>query len=83
MKPTSPLQTTVAVLPEEFSPRMVSLAMFATVMLVARAWSPGKNIIVMLEVKYSSASCAYSASVLQLAELGEQDEHEVAVGVTQ
>ena len=83
VKPTSPLQTTVAVMSEEFSPHMVSLAMFATVMLVVRAWSPGTNIIVLLEVKYSSGSCVYSASVLQLAELGGQDEHEVAVGVTQ
>ena len=33
--------------------------------------------------KYSSAFRAYSASVVQLAELGGQDEHEVAVGVTQ
>ena len=34
-------------------------------------------------MKYSSASCAYLASVVQLAELGGQDEHEAAVGVTQ
>ena len=37
----------------------------------------------VLEVKYSSASCAYSESVVQLVELGRQDEHEVTVGVTQ
>ena len=39
----------------------------------------------VLEVKYNSASSAYSESVVQLAELGGQDiiEHEVAVGVTQ
>ena len=37
----------------------------------------------VLEVKYSSASCAYSESVVQLVELWGQDGHEVAVGVTQ
>ena len=39
--------------------------------------------IVVLEVKYISASCAYSDSVVQLAELWGQDEHVVEVGVTQ
>ena len=43
---------------------------------------PGKNTIVVLEVKYSSACCAYSESVAQWA-LGGQDEHELLVGVTQ
>ena len=57
--------------------------MLATVMFVSRVWSPGKNTIVVLEVKYSSASCAYSDSVVQLVDLRGQDEHEVAVGVTQ
>ena len=52
LRPTDPL---VALLPEEDSPHMVSLAMFATVILVSRTWSPGKNTIVVLEVKYSSA----------------------------
>ena len=64
-----PLQTTVALLPEEDSPRMVNLVTLATVIFLSRTWSPGKNIIVVLEVKYSSASCAYSESVVQLAEL--------------
>ena len=48
-----------------------------------RTWSPGKNTIVVLEVKYRSASCAYSESVVQLVELSGQDEHEATVGVTQ
>ena len=82
-RPTDPLQTTVALLPEEDSPRMVSLATLATVMFISRVWSPGKNTIVVLDVKYSSASRAYSESVVQLVELWGQDEHEVAVGVTQ
>ena len=70
-------------LPEEDSPCMVRLVTLETVIFLSRTWSPGKNIIVVLEVKYSSASCAYSESVVQLAELRGQDEHEVAVGVTQ
>ena len=61
---------------------MVSLDTLTTVILVSRTWSPGKNTIVVLEVKYSSASCAYSESVAQWVLRG-QDEHEVAVGVTQ
>ena len=51
-----------------------------TVKFVSRAWSPGKNIIVVLEVKYTSASCTHSESVAQWILWG-QDEHEV--GVTQ
>ena len=35
------------------------------------------------EVKYDSAFFAYSESVVHLVELGGQDEHEVAVDVTQ
>ena len=83
LKPTDPLRTTVAILPEKDSPLMVSLDILTTVISVSRTWSPGKNIIVVLEVKYISASCAYSESVVQLVELGGQDEHEVALGVTQ
>ena len=64
-KPTDPLQTTVALLPEVDCPCMVSLATLATVILVSRVWSPGKNTIVVLEVKYFPASCAYSESVAQ------------------
>ena len=69
LRPTDPLQTTVAPLPEEDSPCRVRPATLATVIFVSRVWSPGKNTIVVLEVKYSSASCAYSESVVQLAEL--------------
>ena len=83
LRPTGPLQTTVGRLPEEDSPHKVNLVTWATMILVSRVWSPGKNTIVVLEVKYSSASCAYSESVVQLVELGGQDEHEVAVGATQ
>ena len=72
-----------AMLPEEDSPYMVSLATLATVIFVSRAWSPGKNAMVALEVKNNSASCAYLESVAQWVELGGQDEHEVTVGVTQ
>ena len=61
---------------------MTSLATLATVMLVSRVWSPGKNTIVVLEVKHSSACYEYSESVVQLAELWGQAEHEVAVGVS-
>ena len=82
-KPTDPLQTIVAVLSEEDSLHIVSLVTLATVIFVSRVWSPGKNTIVVLEAKYSSVSCAYSESVVQLVELGGQDEHEVAVGMTQ
>ena len=83
LKPTDPLRTTVGMLPEEDSPHMVSLATLATVIFVLRTWSPGKNTIAVLVVKYSSASCAHSESVAQWVELGGQDEHEVVVGVTQ
>ena len=68
LRPTGPLQTTFGMVPEEDSPCRVSLAMFETVIFVSRVWSPGKNTIVVLEVKYSSASCAYSESVVQLVE---------------
>ena len=65
LRPTGPLQTTVALLPEEDSPHMVRLATLATEILVLRTWSPGKNTIVVLVIKYSSASRAYSESVVQ------------------
>ena len=65
LKPTDPLRTTVAMLSGEDSPCMVSLATLATVIFISRTWSPGKNTIVVLEVKYSSVSCAYSESVAQ------------------
>ena len=68
---------------KEDSPRMVSLATWETVIFMSRAWSPCKNTIVVLDVKYSLASCAYWMSVVQLAESWGQDEQEVAVGVTQ
>ena len=68
LRPTDPLQTYVAPLPEEDSPYMVSLVTLATVILKLRTWSPDKNIIVVLEVKYSSASRANSESVVQLVE---------------
>ena len=69
LKPTDPLRTTVAMLSEEDSPCMVSLATLVTVIVLSRAWSSGKNTIVVLEVKYSSATCAYSDSVAQWVEL--------------
>ena len=83
LRPTGPLQRTVAVLPEEDSPRIVSPTLLATVMFLSRTCSPSKNTIVVLVVKYNSASCAYSESVVQLVEFWGQDKHEVAVGVTQ
>ena len=84
LRPTVSLQTTVALsLPEEDSPLMVRLDTLATVIFASRTWSPDKNIRVVLEVKYSSALCAYSESVVQLVELSGQDEHEATVGVTQ
>ena len=64
-----PVQTTVGMLPEEDSPCMVNLVTLATVILLSRVWLPSKNTIVVLEVKYSSASCTYSESVVQLADL--------------
>ena len=69
LRPTGPLQTTVAVLPEEDSPCIVSPTLLATVMFLSRMWSPSKNTIVVLAVKYNSASCAYSESVEQWVEL--------------
>ena len=69
LKPTDPLRTIVAVLSEEDSPRMVSLVTLATLIFMSRAWSPGKNTIVVLEIKYSIASFAYSESVVQWVEL--------------
>ena len=69
LKPTDPLRTTVAMLPEEDSPHMVSLVTLAIVIFISRTWLPDKNTIVVLEVKYTSASCAYSESVVQLVEL--------------
>ena len=82
-RPTGPLQTTVGTLPKEDSPCIVRLATLATVIFRSRTWSPGKNTIVVLEVKYKAASCAYSVSVAQWVESRGHDEHEVAVGVTQ
>ena len=60
--------------------------MLATVIFISRMWSPGKNTIVVLEVRYNLASCAYSESVAQWVEFRGQDEHKVLagrVGVTQ
>ena len=84
LRPTGPLQTTVALsLPEEDSPLMVKLDILVTMIFASRTWSPDKNTRVVLEVKYSSALRAYSESVVQLVELSGQDEHEATVGVTQ
>ena len=84
LRPTGPLQTTVALsLPEEDSPLMVKLDTSATMIFASRTWSPDKNTIVVLEVKYSSALRVYSESVVQLVELSGQDEHEATVDVTQ
>ena len=69
LKPTEPFRTTVAMLSEEDTPCIVSLVTLATVMFLSRIWSPRMNTIVVLEVKYISASCAYSESVVQLVEL--------------
>jgi len=65
-RPTDPLQTTVASLLEEDSSCRVRPATLTTVIFVSRIWSPGKNAMVVLEVKYSSASRAYSESAVQL-----------------
>ena len=59
---------------------MVNLDMLATVIFISRVWSPDKNTIVVLEVKYDLACCAYSESVAQWIELWGQSEHEVSVG---
>ena len=65
LRPTGALQTTVALsLPEEDSPLMVKLDTLATMIFASRTWSPDKNTIVVLEVKYSSALRAYSESPL-------------------
>ena len=64
LKPTEPLQTTVAMLSEEETPHMVSLATLPIVIFISKTWSPGNNSIVVLEVKYISASCAYSESAV-------------------
>ena len=82
LNPTDPLRTIVAIMSNGDSPCMVSPATLATVIFVSRTWSPVKNTMVVLEVKYSSVSCAYSESAAQWVLCG-QDEHEVAVGVTQ
>ena len=63
LKPTDPLRTTVAMVSEEDSPCIVSLDALATVIFILRTWSPGKNTIVVLEMKYILASCVYSESV--------------------
>jgi len=60
LKPTDPLRATVAMLSEEDSPCMVSVVTLATLIFISRTWSPGKN---TMEVKCTSASCAYSESV--------------------
>ena len=84
LRPTDPLQAIFAMFPEEDSPHMVSPATLATVIFAVRVWSPGKNTMVVLEVKYNSGSRVYSASVVQLFELRGQDEHEAStLGVTQ
>ena len=68
LKPTDPLRTIVAVFSEEDSPRMVRLVTLAALIFIPRAWCPDKNTIVVLEVKYSIASFAYSESVVQWVE---------------
>ena len=84
LKPTDPLQIMiVAMLSEENPPSVVSLDILATLTFTSRTWSPDKNSIVVLEIKYNSGSCAHSDNVQQLIELEGQDEHEAAVGVTQ
>lgn len=49
---------------EDDFPRMVNLPMPATVIFTSKVWSPGKNTIVVLEVKFS-VSYAYSERVVQ------------------
>ena len=80
LKPADPLRTIVAMLSEENSPYIISLDTLATMTLISRAWLPSRNDIVVLEVKYVSASCAYSESVVQWIELEGHKEHEVALG---
>ena len=65
LRPTDTLQTIVGLLAEEDSAYMVRPVTLATVIFISRMWSPGKNTIVVFEVKYSSACCAYSESVAQ------------------
>ena len=65
LRPNGPLQAIVALLPEKDSPRMVSLATLATVILESRVWPPDKNTIVVSEVKYFLVSRTYSESVAQ------------------
>ena len=69
LKPTDQMRTIVATLLEDEFPYMLSLVTFSTVIFLSRTWLPGKKTIVVLEVKYISDSCAYSDSVVQLAEL--------------
>ena len=69
LKPNEPLQAIVDMLSEEDCPCIVSLVTLATVIFISRVWLPGKYTIMVLEVKYSSASCAYSESVAQWVEL--------------
>ena len=83
LKPTDAFQTTVAALPEEDSPYIVKLDMLATVKFVSRTCSPGRNTIVVLDVRYDWGLCAYSESGAQWVEFWGQAEHDVAVGVTQ
>ena len=84
LSPTDPLQTTVALLFEKDSPHGQSNYIGnCDNISVSRVWAADKNIIVVLEVKYSSTFCAYSESVVEWVEFWGQDEHEVAVGVTQ
>ena len=42
---------------------MVNLDMLATVIFISRVWLPGKNTIVVLEVKYDLVCCTYTESV--------------------
>ena len=74
LKPTDLLQTAVAILSEEDTLHMISLDTLANLIFISRTRSPGKNTIVVLEVKYSLASCAYSESVAQWIELWGHDE---------
>ena len=85
LRPTDPLRTILVKVPEEESPHIASQVMLAIVIFVSRTWSPGKNIIMVSEVKYFLASSAYSDSVAQWVEFRGQDsfEQDVVVGVTQ
>ena len=65
LKPTDPSRKTVAMLSEEDSPCMVNLATLVTEIVLSRTWLPDKNTIVVSEVKYIVAACAYSESVAQ------------------